>query len=286
MGGRGGRDRPRHRRGRLLPGARRRPSRRTPERHTISLGAVASPSASPAILASEGFVYPGTYVPAFDPGLTFTIDHQVDHNCAPDTRCRGTIDANLAGWIGIEFGQPEIEMNVVRIDKVNDPANPGELMDPPADLAAWIASRPGVTVTAQKAVQVGGLAGTQLDVRTGNDDPVFGPIPGVTDPPARTRRELDGPDVRRDGRWSSGRHHLACRGWLVDGATATRRIRSSGTDRRAASPQFALAEPVARVRPGPTQSITPPSRVGGRGSTEAPTRRAQFPVNEVPRWRP
>jgi hypothetical protein len=54
-------------------------------------------------------------------------------------------------------------------------------MDPPADLAAWIASRPGVTVTAQKAVQVGGRARTQLDVRTGNKDLSFGPIPGVTD---------------------------------------------------------------------------------------------------------
>ena len=94
----------------------------------------------------------------------------MDHNCAPGFKCRGRIDVNLPGWIGIEFGQPKIEMNVVRVDKVNDPANPGGLMDPPADLAAWIASRPGVTVTAQKAVKVGGLAGTQLDVRIGNKD--------------------------------------------------------------------------------------------------------------------
>ena len=72
-------------------------------------------------------------------------------------------------------------MNVIRVDKVNDPATPGELMDPPADLAAWIVNRPGLTVTAQKAVQVGGLAGTQLDVRTGNKDLSWGPIPGVTD---------------------------------------------------------------------------------------------------------
>ena len=38
-----------------------------------------------------------------------------------------------------------------------------------------------MTVTAQTAVQVGGLAGTQLDVRTGNEDLSWGPIPGVTD---------------------------------------------------------------------------------------------------------
>jgi hypothetical protein len=143
----------------------------------------AAPSASAVILPSEGFVYPGTYVPAFDPGLTFTIDREVEHNCAPDYQCRGTVDANLAGWVGLEFGLPRIEMNVIRVDTVSDPAKPGALMDPPADLAAWIASRPGVTVTSQKAVQVGGLAGTQLDVRTGNKDLSFGPIPGVTDVP-------------------------------------------------------------------------------------------------------
>ncbi len=139
-------------------------------------------AASAAILAAEGFVYPGMYVPAFDPGLTFTIDREVQHNCAPGSLCRGSIDANLPGWIDIEFGLPRIEVHVVRVDKVNDPANPGAVIDPPADLATWIASRPGVTVNAQKAVQVGGLAATQLDVQTGNKDLSFGPIPGVTDP--------------------------------------------------------------------------------------------------------
>ncbi len=147
---------------------------------TPSASAVAS--ASPAILASEGSVYPGTYVPAFDPGLTFTIDHEVEHNCAPNFKCRGTIDANLPGWMNIEFGLPRIEVHFVRVDKVNDPAKPGELIDPPADLAAWLGSRPGVTVIAQKAVQVGGLAATQLDLQAGDKDVSFGPIPGVTDP--------------------------------------------------------------------------------------------------------
>ena len=145
--------------------------------------ATATASAGPVTLPNAEFVYPGTYIPAFDPGLTFTIDREVQHNCAPNFRCRGSIDVNFDGWLGLEFGLPRIDVNVIRVDKVYDPAKPGALMDPPADLAAWIASRPGVTVTAQKAVQVGGRAATQLDVRTGNKDVSLGPIPGVTDPP-------------------------------------------------------------------------------------------------------
>lgn len=142
----------------------------------------ATPVPSPSILASQGFVYPGIYVPAFDPALTFTIDREVEHNCAPGFKCRGSIDANLPGWLALEFGLPRIEVGIVRVDKVNDPAKAGRLIDPPADLAAWIGSRPGLTVIAQKAVTVGGLPATQLDVRTGNKDIGFGPIPGVTDP--------------------------------------------------------------------------------------------------------
>jgi hypothetical protein len=141
----------------------------------------AIPAASAVVLPSSEFVYPGTYVPAFDPGLTFTINREVQHNCAPGFTCRGSIDVNLPAWLGLEFGQPRIEVNIVRVDKVNDPAKPGALIDPPADLAGWLASRPGVTVDAQKAVQVGGLAATQLDIRTGDKELSFGPISGVTD---------------------------------------------------------------------------------------------------------
>jgi len=146
------------------------------------LATVAQPSPSRAILADGGDVFPGTYIPRFDPPMTFTIDKEVEHNCAPGFRCRGSIDVNLPAWLGMAFGQPMTEVNIVRVDKVNDPSKPGRLIDPPADLAAWIASRPGVTVVARKAVTVGGLAATQLDVRTGNKDVGFGPIPGVTDP--------------------------------------------------------------------------------------------------------
>lgn len=143
--------------------------------------ATAVPSPTPAALAGEGDVFPGTYVPQFDPGLTFTIEHEVEHNCAPGFQCRGSIDVNIPGWLGLEFGQPAIEFAMIRVDKVDDPANPGSQIDPPADLAAWIASRPGLTVLAQKSVTVGGRAGSQLDIRTGSTDVSFGPIPGVTD---------------------------------------------------------------------------------------------------------
>jgi hypothetical protein len=114
--------------------------------------------------------------------LTFTIDLEVQHNCAPDFRCRGSIDANLPAWVGLEFGLPRIDVSIIRVDKVNDPAKPRTLIDPPTDLAGWIGSRPGVTVTAQTPVTVGGLAGTQLDLQTGDAGVTFGPITGVTDP--------------------------------------------------------------------------------------------------------
>ena len=145
----------------------------------------ASPStlASPAVLADSGDIFQGTYVPRFDPSLTFSIDQELlSPNCYPGYQCRGNIDANFPAWLYLEYGQPAIEIGIVRVDKLYDPAHPGRLIDPPADLAAWIASRPGLTVLAQKAVTVGGLAGTQLDVRTGNKDVQFGPIPGVADP--------------------------------------------------------------------------------------------------------
>jgi hypothetical protein len=151
-------------------------------RATATPGPTVAPSPSPSILATEGFVYPGAYVPAFDPPLTFTIDREVQHNCAPGFTCRGSIDVNQAAWLGLEFGQPRIEVNMFRVDKVNDPAHPGALIDPPADLATWIASRPGVTVVnPPKAVTVGGLAGTQFDLQIGAKDVPIGPIPGITD---------------------------------------------------------------------------------------------------------
>lgn len=138
-------------------------------------------SATPFQLAKEGFIYAGTWAPAFDPPLTFKIVREVEHNCQPGFACRGDIDVNLPGWLGLEFGQPKIEINVIRVDKVNDPARVGQLIDPPTDLAAWIASRTDLTVVSQKPVTVGGLDATQLDIQTQGKAIEFGPIPGVTD---------------------------------------------------------------------------------------------------------
>ena len=164
------------------PAATASPSSSPSPQATARPTASATPSPSPVALANGGFVYPGTYIPQFDPPMTLTIDREVEHHCEPGSRCRGSIDANLPAWIDIEFGGPRIEAFIFRVDKLNDPAKAGRLIDPPADLAAWIASRPGLTVIAQKGVTVGGLAGTQIDVRTGNKGVAFGPITGVTDP--------------------------------------------------------------------------------------------------------
>ncbi len=151
-------------------------------RPTSTPSASPTPAPSPAALADVGVVFPGTYVPRFDPPLTFTIDREVEHNCAPGYDCRGNVNANLPAWLDFEFGLPRIEVFVFRVDKVNDPAQPGRVMDPPADLADWIAGQPGLTVIAQKVVTVGGLEGTQLDVQTEDKDVAFGPITGVTEP--------------------------------------------------------------------------------------------------------
>ena len=150
-------------------------------RATASPLPTVAPSPSPSILGNGEFVYPGTYIPAFDPRLTFTIDREVQHHCAPGFQCRGSIDVNQPAWLALEFGQPRIEIDFVRVDKVNDPAHAGRLMDPPGDLAGWIASRPGLTVsTPPKTVTVGGLPATQVDVTVGAKDVSLGPIPGET----------------------------------------------------------------------------------------------------------
>ncbi|MFL5671054.1 MAG: hypothetical protein ACJ77C_03075 [Chloroflexota bacterium] len=166
------------------------PSRSTPP----------SPSPSPSLLASGGDIFPGRYIASLDPSLTFTVEREVQHNCVPGYRCRGNIDSNSSSWLSLEFGEPLIDVQIIRVDKVDDPAKAGRLMDPPADLAAWIAGRPGVTVIGQKAASVGGLPAQQLDVRMGSRDVHVGPIPGVTDPPigfgANTLSRLFVVDVR------------------------------------------------------------------------------------------
>lgn len=152
-------------------------------------------SPTPFLLAKGGFIYPATWTPAFDPGFTFTIDREVEHQCAPGFACRGSIDVNQAAWLGLEFGIPAIEANIFRIDKVNDQADPTSLIDPPVDLAGWMTTLPGITLVAPpKAVTVGGLAGTQLDIRGGTKDVTIGPIPDVTEFPL-------GIGANKTGRW-------------------------------------------------------------------------------------
>ena len=74
---------------------------------------------------------------------------------------------------------------VTRLDQVIDGEHPGTYIDAPSDLVAWIKDLPGLTVIAPpKAVKIGGLDATQLDVRTGDAGVLFGLIPGVDDPPS------------------------------------------------------------------------------------------------------
>ena len=129
-----------------------------------------------ALPESGNTVFPGRYSTHFKPALLLTIDRQVDIDCAPGYRCRGDIDVNSEHWLDIEFGHDHpVEINMMGFDQLYDPKHPGKQIDPPADLAAWIAALPGVTVAAQTPIEVGGVAATQLDMRTGDVDVPFGP---------------------------------------------------------------------------------------------------------------
>jgi hypothetical protein len=155
---------------------------------TPSPGITASPSPTPApsVTALPGesvFVFPGTYVPKFNPGMKLTVDDGVVAvGCAAgEPNCHGQVDTNLPGWLAIEFGPPQFDIQIFRVDKLNDPRKPGKLIDPPSDLASWIGSRPGVSIlNGPTSATVGGLPATQIEIRA-DRDVEFGPIPGVTD---------------------------------------------------------------------------------------------------------
>jgi hypothetical protein len=130
-----------------------------------------APTASPvpALPAADHPVFPGTYRPVFAPTLTFTVDKVVDLDCAPGYQCRGNVAANEPSWLDMEFGTVNgAELMVYALAQVPDPSSTG-LMDPPAkpaDIAALIAASPKLTVlAAPKAVTIGGLDASQLDVR-------------------------------------------------------------------------------------------------------------------------
>lgn len=157
-----------------------------------------SPS-GPSVLGASGSgtFGAGTYSTAFDPPLVFTLAEltivATDGTIAYESI--GEVNVNEPGWVDIGFGfdKPQrhghgtwsADFYITRIDKVFDQGHPAKLIDPPKDLAAWIAKLPGLTLTAPtKAIEIGGIEATQLDVVSASSDIAIGPIPGVADPPA------------------------------------------------------------------------------------------------------
>jgi len=148
-----------------------------------SVEASGAPRASATTMAAGGEIFPGRYRTALEPSMTITIDREVQHNCAPGFKCRGSIDSNTAAWLDLEFGMPRIEVQVYRVDKVYDPARAARVIDAPDDLATWLTTHPGMEVGEQKDVVVGGVPGRQLDIRVGPADIELAPITGVTEQP-------------------------------------------------------------------------------------------------------
>jgi len=137
-----------------------------------------------ALPESGNTVFRGRYTTHFKPALMLTIDRQVDIDCAPGYQCRGDVDVNSEQWLDMEFGHDHpIEISMMRFSKVFDPAHSGKEMDPPVDLARWLTAFPGVAVLARDAATVGGVAVTQLDVRTGSENVALGPT-GLVDLPS------------------------------------------------------------------------------------------------------
>jgi hypothetical protein len=147
----------------------------------------ASPSATERIatLTNGGTMFPGTYRTKLDPPMTITIDDLVDLDCAPGYRCRGDIDLNTPVWVGFEFGNVHgSELDIMSIGKVYD-ADGKTLIDPPDDFVSWMLDRPGMHENApRKAVTIGGIAGTRVDITdTDTSFPGWGPT-GRDDAPS------------------------------------------------------------------------------------------------------
>jgi hypothetical protein len=163
------------------------PSRTTPGPTAMPAPTpTAVPSDAPAAFLSEGGtqLFPGRYITHLKPQFTMTVDRQVNIDCAPGYRCRGDVDVNLPDWLDIEFGHDHpIEFHVMAFDQVFAPSASRPLVRPPDDLAAWIAAMPGVTIIASKAITVGGIPASQLDLQTGDEDLPLGPIAGIPDIP-------------------------------------------------------------------------------------------------------
>jgi hypothetical protein len=95
-----------------------------------------------------------------------TINHEVDLDCAVGYKCRGDVNVNEDGWLDFEFGNVHgSELQLVRMDKVYAATAATKLIDPPADLDAWLKAKVGSAAVKTSAVTVGGKAATAFDVK-------------------------------------------------------------------------------------------------------------------------
>lgn len=148
-----------------------------------SVGPSAPPDAVAALPAGDQPIYPGTYAPQFQPPLTLTVGREVERGCALNFKCRGDVNVNLPGWLGVGFGDPAFEMQIERFDKVFDPRHQAKQIDPPRDLASWVERMPGVTLLGSpKRVRIGGRPATQIDLLTGEKVVEFAPMPDLAAP--------------------------------------------------------------------------------------------------------
>ena len=177
---------------------------------------------------------PDTYLPQFDPPVAFTIDREVQHNCAPDFQCRGSIDANLPGWVDLEFGSTP--------DRDRASSGSTRSMTRPTRAGSWIRPptwRPGSQQarsdgSSPEARHGGWPAPRPSSMSRRKARPSsFGPIPASTDPGFGIGPNTLQPAHRRPGRRSPDRHRIARRGPVRrTRAAAPRRLRSSGADSR------------------------------------------------------
>ena len=80
----------------------------------------------------------GTYATLFKAGMKLTLDRPAESD-----------SDNPSAWTDLVFeGHPDSDLTIIRLDKVIDPKHPNRLIDPPADLAAWVAKLPGLTTVA------------------------------------------------------------------------------------------------------------------------------------------
>jgi len=145
-----------------------------------SVSPSASPSATPSppirpLSFGGSFVFEGTYTTQFEPALTLAVDQVVERDCGTTARaagqCHGAVDINQGPTLDLEFGvENGSEVIVVAPDKVYDDSAAPRLIDPPADLVAWMRSLHGTAVLGEPTpVSIGGVAGNAFDVTKAGD---------------------------------------------------------------------------------------------------------------------